>query len=639
MGEMKVASTVDSEELRRFMKALINDVRAMEVMLNEGLIETGVRRIGAEQELFLVDRNYRPAPIVMEVLRRLNDPHFTTELGAFNIEFNCDSTVFETDCLSRLEKELEHYWRKCVAVTQELGGDTVMAGILPTLTKEDLTLENMAPVPRYRLINEVFSRMREGEYEFRITGTDDLLLRQDSVMTEACCTSFQLHFQVGPKEFAELYNVAQAVTAPVLAVATNSPLLFGKRLWRETRIALFQQSVDTRPADNYFRDVQPRVGFGTSWVKDSVLEIFREDITRHRTLISTTLDEDPFEALRAGRAPKLQALRLHNGTVYRWNRACYGITDGKPHLRIECRVIPAGPTVVDEVANAAFWFGLMSAVSRKYEDVTKHMAFEDAKGNFIATARLGLDAQIRWLDGKLWPSQKLILDQLLPMAEEGLRLKGIAEADIRRYLPIIGRRVETGQTGGQWLLNAHKDLRGKTTRAELMTALASGIARRQKENRPVHEWDLPKPEEAGSWKHNYRYVSQYMSTDIVSVGENELVDLVACLMDWHRIRHVLVEDAQHRLVGIVSHRSLLRLVARGLTQEDAHTMCVSRIMTRNPVTVGPRCTTLDAIRTMRQHRVSALPIVDGDRLIGIVTERDFMPVARQLLEEMLSEED
>lgn len=637
MGTMDVASAQDNDRQRTFMKALLNDVRALEHMLREGMIETGVRRIGVEQEMFLIDKQFRPAPISMQVLDILKDKDFTTELGAFNLEFNLDTQVFEGSCLHAVEEDLDRHLAKARAAAQSMDHDVMLVGILPTIRKSDLGLENMTPVPRYFEINEALMRLRGGPWEFRITGTDELIVKHDSVMTEACNASFQVHFQVGDGEFARLYNNAQLITAPVLAAAVNSPVLFGKRLWRETRIALFQQSVDTRASQDYMRELSPRVSFGNSWVKSSVLEIYREDIMRFRTLLAVDVDVDPFEEIRQGVAPALKALRLHNGTVYRWNRACYGISDGKPHLRIENRVFPSGPTILDEMANAAFWFGLMGGITHKYDDITKLMDFDEARANFISAARLGLGAQFTWLDNRMIPAQHLILDELLPLAEEGLRLKKIDEKDIKRYLSVIEGRMKANQTGAGWQLRSLGNMKHRGTGSERLTALTAAMHRRQESGKPVHEWDLATLEEGGGWKQNYLRVEQYMSTDLVTVNQDEVVDLVASLMDWYRIRHVLVEDNEHRLVGIVSHRSVLRLVAQGLSSNDTRMMPVSSIMTSNPISVRPETTTWDAITTMRREKVAALPIVREGRLVGLVTERDFMEIAGMLVEEKLKE--
>jgi len=635
MGDQKVHQEHDSEQLRRFMQRLLVDLRALEQMLANGRIERGVRRIGAEQEMFLVGSDFRAAPVAMEVLEELTGSPVTTELGLFNLEFNLDPLPLTGDCLSRMEARVVELLAEVREAAAVHGAQVVLAGILPTLEKSDLTLRNMTPRPRYRALNEAVQRLRGRELELRVKGADELHLTHDNVMLEACNTSFQVHFQVGAEEFARLYNIAQAVTAPVLAVATNSPLLFGKRLWRETRIALFQQSIDTRSASTHVRQQRPRVHFGLDWIQESVLEIFQEDIARFRVLIGGGDEEDPFAALAAGRPPQLHALRLHNSTVYRWNRPCYGIFGGEPHLRIENRVLPAGPTPADEVANAAFWFGLMKGMDEEVGDVRREMVFADVKENFLGAARHGLAAHFTWLRRRPVAARQLISGELVPLARRGLAALGLDAADIDRYLGIIELRVETGRTGSQWLLDSLHSLQGQGTKGERMGALTSATLERQIANRPIHEWPLARLEEAGGWLKHYGRIEQFMTTDLFTVNKDELVDLVACLMDWEHIRHVPVEDNEHRLVGIVTHRTLLRIMARGAGQEEKRPIPVSEVMQNNPVTVPPDTPTLEAINVMKHHRIGCLPIVDNDRLVGIVTERDFMNVAGQLLEDLL----
>ena len=637
MGEQQVQPDISGEQLRLFMKSLLNDLRAFETMLEEGMIESDVRRIGAEQEFFLVDDGWRPASLALEVLDEIDDSHFTTELGKFNLEVNLDPLDFGGDCLSRLESQLNEMLTKAREAAQRCGGEIVLTGILPTLRKSDLGLDNMTPIPRYFALNRALSRLRGGAYEFRIKGVDEVLIKHDSVMLEACNTSFQIHFQVGADEFSNLYNVAQTVTAPVIAVATNSPLLFGRRLWRETRIALFQQAVDTRSSSHHLRDRSPRVSFGRSWVKSSAAELFKEDIARFKIILGTELDEDPFAKLEKGEAPELKALCLHNGTVYRWNRACYGITDGKPHLRIENRVLPSGPTPLDEIANAAFWFGLISALSHEYEDITQVMEFEDAAANFMAASRQGLSAELTWLEGKTSPAGELILESLLPLARKGLARRNIVAADIDRFLGVIEERVESKMTGSQWVLTSLAGMKDHGTPGERLSALTAATVNRQKEGKPIATWELATLEEAGGWKQHYLKVEQFMTTDLFTVHEDEPIDLVASLMDWERIRHVPVEDHDSRLVGLISYRALIHLLAQGRPETDGPPVPVGDIMKKDPFTVSPETSSLEALELMRGRRIGCLPVVKDGRLVGIVTERDFMDIAGELLEEKLRE--
>ncbi len=637
MGTQEVQQQSTGQAQRTFMRNLLVDLQALEHMLQEGMIESGVRRIGAEQELFLVERNWQPAPRALDILKKLDGDNFTTELGLFNLEINLTPHEFGTNCLRAVEEEIVEQVARVREACAEEEIEIALTGILPTLLKSDLDLKNMTPLPRYRALNRALTRLRGGAYDFHIKGLDELNVKHNSVMLESCNASFQVHFQVGPEEFANLYNVAQFIAAPVLAAAVNSPVLFGLRLWRETRIALFQQAVDTRGPTHHVRETRPRVFFGDRWVKESVLELYREDVARFRTVIGGEFDEDAMATLRDGEIPALSSLRLHNGTVYRWNRACYGMTDGVPHLRIENRVLPSGPSIPDEVANAAFWFGLMSNLSNDYEDISRHADFGETKMNFLAAARLGIQSQFTWLGGRSWPADKLILDELLPRAEEGLRRKGIDEEDIERYLGIIEKRVSRRKTGSAWILDSMAGMGNQRNVSEKLNAVVAALIERQKDGAPVAEWEPARLEESGGWKHTFLRVEQFMSTDLFSVNQDDPIDLVANLMKWERIRHVLVEDNRGRLVGVVSYRALLRILAEGWAGHRENTEAVSEIMRRDPICVTPDTPALRAIEVMQEFKISCLPVVKKDHLVGVITERDFMDVAAELLAAKLKE--
>ena len=637
MGEQNVRGQSQAEEIRVFLRHLLRDVSAFEKMLKEERFETGVRRIGAEQELFLVDQHWRPAPIATEVLERLDDPHFTTELARFNLEFNLDPLIFGGSCLRDMEWQLGELLGAARAAAQNRGGDVVLTGILPTISKTDLELINMTPNPRYYALNEAMNRLRGGAYEFYLQGMDELHLHHDSILVEACNASFQIHFQVAPDEFARIYNAAQAVAGPLLAAAVNSPMLFGKRLWAETRIGLFQQSIDTRRTTPHLREQTPRVSFGRQWVRESALEIFQEDIARFRALLSTEINDDPFEDLESGRAPSLKALRLHNSTVYRWNRVCYGISDDKPHLRIENRILPSGPTPRDEMANAALWFGLISGVLERYGDIADHMSFDDARKNFLAAARHGLDAQLVWAGGSPMPADRLILEELLPMAREGLEAPNLEPENIDLYLGVVEERVRSRHTGAQWQLESMAGMAEEGPLSERLSALTAAIAARQRAGRPVHTWETARLDEGAGWKQSYGTVEHCMDTDIVTVNDHEPVDLVAKLMVWNNIRHVMVEDDENRLVGLVSQRKLLGLVGTYNPEQMESPLPVSEIMKRDPRTVPPETSTLEAIDLMRSNGWSCLPVVKDGHLVGVLTESKLMEIAGTLLEEKLKE--
>jgi CBS domain-containing protein len=625
------------DAFRQFTRSILRDLKALELMLERGMIEKDVRRMGAEQELFLVDQGWRPAPVAVEVLERLGEP-FTPELARFNLELNLRPLALEGDAFSILESRLRGHLERASEAAAEEGASVVLSGILPTLAKSDLGMDNITPRDRYYALNEAVGRLRRGEpHRLRIEGTDELHVEHDSVMLEACNTSCQVHLQVSAEEFACMHNVAQAVMGPVLASAVNSPLLFGRRLWSETRIALFQQSMDTRSPALHMRELSSRVRFGDQWIKESVLELFQEDLARFRILLAAEVEEDPLAILEAGGVPHLQALQLFNSTVYRWNRPCYGISEGKPHLRIECRALPSGPSIVDEVANAAFWLGSVVGMAREYGDPSEIMDFDDARANFHAAAKLGLKAAMYWTEGESVAAPRLILDSLLPLARTGLEECKVNAADIDRYLGVIHDRVKTLSTGARWVTRSLASMKDRGTRSERMAALTAAMVRNQRNGKPGHMWDLAEGPGSGDWASSYHRVDQYMTTHLFTVHEDELVDLVAFLMDRKQIRHVLVEDDEHRLTGIVSYRSVLRLIAQEAESVDGDRP-VREIMERDPVTVTPDTETLEAIRIMRDAKVSCLPVVKEGRLVGIVSERDFMPIAYQLLEDRLGRE-
>lgn len=632
MGEHHVEEGADGDKERAFVRALLNDLAALERMLDGGRIESGVRRIGAEQEMFLVDRHMRPALVAQEVLSRACDPRLTTEIARFNLEANLTPRLLEGDCLRRMHDEVDEVIGVVRAGARELGADVLLAGILPTLRRGDLSLESITPSPRYRQLNDAVMRMRGGSLNVHIKGIDEVNVAADNIMLLSSNTSFQVHLQVGPEEFVGLYNMAQAVTAPVLAAAVNSPVWLGNRLWQETRLALFQHSADERSRPQVERQFPTRVGFGEGWLRRSVLELFREDVARFRVILTAESDEDPAEVLARGGVPRLKALTLHNGTVWWWNRPCYGVHEGRAHLRIENRVLPSGPTVLDEVANTAFFAGLMQSLPGVYGEIDKLMSFDDAKANFLAAARLGLNAQLTWVGGETLTAADLILERLIPLAREGLKASAIDAEDIDLYLGTIEERVRTGQTGAQWALRSLASHGGEGTREGRLRALAAGMLERQRTGEPVHRW-TPVEGSAADWAEGYRTVGQFMSTDLFTVRPDDIVDLAASVMDWRHVRHVPVEDDSGRLVGLVSHRDVLRMLVRG---SPGGGVFVRDIMKAAPVTVSPATPTLEAVELMRARGVGCLPVVERGVLVGIITAKDFLDAAAKLFEERLS---
>jgi CBS domain-containing protein len=631
MGDERVKLPESKEQSQQFLKYLLRDVRAMDKMLKEDWFEIDNIRIGAEQELCLIDMHAKPAPIVMELMELLGNNSFTTELARFNLESNLKPLLFKGKCLSQLEAQIVYQLEVVRDAIKELNGDIALVGVLPTIRKSDLKIENLTPLPRYRALCDAINKLRGEEYDLRIQGTDELLMRFDTPLLEACNTGFQVHLQVNPDEFVNKYNLAQAIAGPVLAGAVNSPLLFGKRLWAETRIALFHQSVDTRKVGDHLRDSSPRVTFGNSWLKDSILEIYQEDIARYRVILSSDIEEDVEKMMEEGKVPELRALQIHNGTVYRWNRPCYGISGGKPHLRIENRVFPSGPTVTDEIANAAFWLGLLNGMGDQYEDISAQMDFEDAKTNFFAASKMGLETKFRWVDDKRYSAVDLICHELLPIARDGLKKAGVDDGDIDSYLDVIEERTEAGKTGSYWMVKSYNNLSKQVTREQALTALTNAMVKNQKKGEPVHKWGLAKLDDMEMWQPSSLLVEEFMTTDLFTVQKDDILELVANLINWRRIRYVPVEDDSKHLVGLVTMRMVFREYNDMIHQETDGSTSVEEIMIRNPITIHPEASILEAIEIMDQQQIGCLPVVKNNRLVGIITEQNYMTITKRLL--------
>jgi len=639
MGDHSVKVISSQKQLNSFTRQLLKDVHALERMLEEEWFNEDPIHIGAEQEICIVDNHYKPTPKALHVLEELKNPDFTTELALFNIESNLQPLEFAGNCLGQLERDLNAKMGELSNVGEKEKLNFVLTGILPTIRKFDLEIENLTPLERYHALIKAVSKMRGKSYELRITGLDELNIRHDSAMLESCNTSFQVHLQVRPDEFVKKYNIAQALAGPVLAISSNSPLLFGKRLWSETRVALFQQSVDTRITGEHIRDRSPRVMFGHDWLKNSIVDMYKEDIVRFRVMLMSDFEGDVMEMLDNGITPKLRALTIHNSTVYRWNRPCYGVSpNGKPHLRIENRVLPAGPSVIDEVANAAFWFGLMEGFDDLYPDITKVMEFDHAKDNFISAARDGLHTDFKWIGGKKVDVQELIKNELLPIARKGLEKKNLDVADIDRYLSVIEERNESGQNGARWIIDSHTKLLKETSREEILIAITSCMIDNQKSGLPIHKWDLASLEDITNWHPYSMLVEEFMTTDLFTAHQDDIPELVADIIDWRRIKHVPIEDDQGRLKGVLNYRILMKHYCN-CDPDATKGILVKDLMDTDPVTIHPEATIQEALRLMKEKKTDCLPVVKNQHLVGIITEGNFLNITASLLKSLVIPSD
>ncbi|HRW75051.1 MAG: CBS domain-containing protein [Lewinellaceae bacterium] len=636
MGEQRVNLVEQQHEMHQFVRHLLQDVQALQYMLDHDWFESGITRMGAEQEMALVHLDtYKPAVIAPEILDSLQAyPWLTSELAAFNLECNMNPQELTGSCFSQTEAEVTEYLRIIREELKKKNAGLILTGILPTLRKLDLTLDNITPRDRYYALMNALKNMQLGSaFELRLTGIDELLVKHDTPFLEACNTSFQIHLQVHPNEFVKMYNIAQVLTAPALAAAANSPIVFGRRLWHESRIALFQQSIDTRTSHDHMRERSPRVQFGSGWLQHSIMDIYKEDIARFRVLISTNQDENSLDMVKAGKVPKLRALQVHNSTVYRWNRPCYGISpNGKPHLRIENRVIPSGPTIQDEIANAAFWLGTMLGMGRRIDDVTSHISWEDVRDNFGKVARFGIDTQLNWFDDKKVSTIELILKELLPMAREGLTHAGVDQGDMDRYLGIIEERTKLHMNGARWMLRAYTKLKNEVSQDEALSTLTASIMDNQQTDQPGHAWELPDPNQLGQYKPGSLKVEEFMTTDLFTAHGDDLIPMVTEMMDWRKIRYMPVEDEKGNLVGLITSRLLLRHYSKDYSLDGHVPTMIREIMITNPITTTQETTLVNAMNVMRDNQIGCLPVVKDHELVGIITEMDFLRVSSRLLE-------
>ena len=491
MGQQVDHTAFTREDRQRHRQKVRRCLDVFARMLSESRFDFERPLTGLEIELNLVDEAYDPAMRNAEVLDRIADEAWQTELGQFNIEINVPPRRLAGDCLQGLEDEVRAALNH--ANSKACEGDTgvVMIGILPTLTEKHLVRENISVNPRYDLINEQIFAARGEDLHLHIDGVERLSTFSDTVAPEAACTSVQFHLQVSPESFAAHWNAAQAIAGAQVALGANSPFFLGRELWRETRIPLFEQATDTRSEELKAQGVRPRVWFGERWIT-SIFDLFEENVRYFPALLPICEEEDPIEVLERGDVPTLQELRLHNGTIYRWNRPVYDVVRGKPHLRVENRVLPAGPTVVDVIANAAFYYGVVRVLAQQDRPVWSQMSFSAAEENFHNCARWGIEGRTFWPGLGEVPVTELVLRRLLPMAYEGLDAWGM-DASVRdRLLRVIEQRCLTGRNGATWQVDTVRriDEEQHLDRLDAMRQMVRRYVEHMHTNEPVHTWPV-----------------------------------------------------------------------------------------------------------------------------------------------------
>ncbi|WP_435971209.1 glutamate--cysteine ligase [Streptomyces sp. Qhu_M48] len=496
MGEKVVADGFGPSDRQQYRRKLQQCLAGLARLLAEKRFDRPRNLMGVEIELNLAGADGLPRMLNGPVLEKIASPDFQTELGMFNLEVNIAPHQLGGRVFDRLAEEIGTGIGYADRKAAELDAGVVMIGILPTLTQDDLVFENLSTADRYTLLNDQILVARGEEFTLDIHGVERLRCTSDSIVPESACTSVQLHLQVTPARFAAVWNAAQAVSGVQIALGANAPFVFGRELWRESRPPLFQQATDTRPPELQAQGVRPRTWFGERWV-DSVYDLFEENVRYFPALLPICDDEDPQLVLDEGGVPRLQELVLHNGTVYRWNRPVYGWVDGVPHLRVENRVLPAGPTVTDVIANAAFYYGLVRALADDPRPVWKRMAFEDAEANFDTACRHGIEAELRWpRPGRAGgmatvPAVRLVLDELLPLAAAGLDAWHIEPADRDFYLGVIEQRCLRKVNGASWQADTfHQALESGLDREAALAATTRRYRTLMHAGEPVHTWPV-----------------------------------------------------------------------------------------------------------------------------------------------------
>lgn len=478
------------DDFVNFSSKLQANLQALECVLARPGFGDGDLSFGAELELYIVNQECRPLHINQEIIKQLNDPQLTLELNRYNLEYNFSPVLLKDNCFAATQKEALMAMEKINACAAQWGGNVVPIGILPTLEQSDTGYHAMTKLPRFEALTKELTELRGGPFTIAIEGEDTLQLAIDDVTLEGANTSFQIHLRVPASEFADFYNAIQLVTPLVVAMAANSPTLFGHRLWQETRIPLFKQSIDCRPVDP-LHPIPARVNFGNNWIRESALELFAEAALLYRPVLPDCSDEDPMAVVRAGGTPQLHELRLHQGSIWLWNRPVYDPVDGG-HLRIEMRALPAGPSIVDMLANAALAIGLAKLMQANIKKLLPAIPFTYCTANFYRAAQQGMAAELFWPSTQQsqpqYKSVTEILQSLLPEVPQQLAEMGFIENDFQPLLKVIEERLSTGQNGAQWQLRKLAELRKDMHKREALVAMFQQYQQNSAANIPVAQW-------------------------------------------------------------------------------------------------------------------------------------------------------
>ncbi|GIL24814.1 glutamate-cysteine ligase family protein [Actinocatenispora comari] len=491
MGKQLDTHTFTRQDRARYREKVRSCLDVFALMLNDFAFDSDKPLTGLEVEISLVDDDANPAMCNADVLARVDDPMLQAELGRFNLEMNVPPRLLAGDGFDDYRRDISGRLARAERSASGIGAHLCLVGTLPTLREEHTGTETLSGGERYHQLNQQIIQARGEDLSIDIRGMERLSTMTDSIVLEAACTSLQFHLQVSPDAFADTWNAAQAIAGVQCALGANSPYLFGRELWAETRIALFEQATDTRPAELKAQGVRPRVWFGERWIT-SIFDLFEENVRYFPPLLPILDDEDPKQVLAEGGVPKLGELRLHNGTVYRWNRPVYDIMNDRPHLRVENRVLPAGPTVADMVANAAFFYGVVRQLCEQDRPIWTQMTFSSAEENFHTAARDGIESRLLWPALGEVPATELVLEHLLPLAYQGLDEFGVDAAVRDRLLGIIEGRCRTGLNGAQWQVETVAKLEDdrQLDRHQALAAMLQRYCEHMRDGNPVHTWPI-----------------------------------------------------------------------------------------------------------------------------------------------------
>jgi len=477
MGQEISQSQFDQDDFEHFHKKLAIETQLLHQLFEQKALSNTELIAGLELEAWLVNENMRPAPINEHYLKSLNNPLASAELAKFNIELNTNPIPLSDTIFSQLHKQLQSTWQHAAKHAERYDSALLMIGTLPTLKPSDLNVSNMSDLNRYRALNEQILSARDGPVHLDITGDEHLKLDHQDIMLESATTSLQLHTKV-PLDIAHhFYNASLIASSAIVAISANSPYLFGKNLWHESRIPLFEQAVEIGGYNGAAHGPVKRVSFGTDYARKSIMECFQENLDHFPVLLPVDL---------ANASDSFDYLRLHNGTIWRWNRPLVGFEqDGTAHIRIEHRTPAAGPSIIDIVANSAFYFGLAKNLCDHIIEHGLPLQFTQARDNFYQAARHGLNSHVTWFDGNHHRLHHLLTTELIPRAISGLESCGISTTDSQLYMDIIRHRAETKQTGSEWqrqfMQQAQPDNFADLTRQYLIN---------QHQNKPVSEWTI-----------------------------------------------------------------------------------------------------------------------------------------------------